>query len=94
MTQLRRSVAVGTVVALLGITAMPGSSHARAVHIGYRVSEHAAHEAGEDIAIGIGITAGTLAAVAGIVWYYVKHRRNATSAPSERESSSAEVPMH
>jgi hypothetical protein len=92
MTRFRRSVAGALVAALVGVAATPVASHARSAHIGYRVGEHAAHEAGEDIAIGIGITAGALAAVGGLVWYYLKHRRSAAPAPSAGAIPPAETP--
>ena len=90
MTQLKRSVAIGTVAALLGIAATPAPSHARRARLGHRIGAEAAHEAGEDIAIGIGITAGTLAAIGGLVWYYVRHRRAAADS-AKIESPSVQL---
>lgn len=72
----RKAAAVLVAVTL---AATPAQAYTR--HVEIDVGSHAAHDAGRDLAIGMGITTGVLAVVGGAIWYYI-HHRHASAAPA------------
>ena len=78
----KRFIALAVIAATLALTAVPGRSDARGkpIHLNLGVDKAVSKSVGSAVAIGLGVAVGVLAIVGGVVWHYIRHRKDSPTA--------------